>query len=144
MQLALRPILIAGFLASFGGAGAGPLDDWWAAYQRQDYATALQLVRPLADAGLAQAQFDLGYMYAGGHGVPGGENALALGGRRVRYFSVRECGRLQTFPDDFVFHGSWSETMRQLGNAVPVDFAEVVARSVRRQLEGAKSRTGRA
>ncbi len=34
--------------------------------------------------------------------------------------------------------------MRQLGNAVPVDLAEVVARSVCPQLEGAKSRTGRA
>jgi DNA (cytosine-5)-methyltransferase 1 len=46
----------------------------------------------------------------------------------VRYFSIRESARLQTFPDDFVFHGSWTETMRQLGNAVPVDLAEFVAR----------------
>jgi DNA (cytosine-5)-methyltransferase 1 len=81
---------------------------------------------------------------AGVHGVPGGENMLRRPDGSVRYFTVRESARLQTFPDDFVFHGSWSETMRQLGNAVPVDLAEVVARSVHRQLEGAKSRTGRA
>ena len=54
----------------------------------------------------------------------------------VRYFTVRESARLQTFSDEYVFHGSWSETMRQLGNAVPVKLAEVVAHSVRSQLVG--------
>ena len=48
----------------------------------------------------------------------------------VRYFTVREAARIQTFPDDYVFHGSWSDTMKQLGNAVPVRLAEVVASSV--------------
>ncbi len=48
----------------------------------------------------------------------------------VRYFSVRECARAKAFPDDFLFHGSWSETMRQLGNAAPVTLAEAVARSI--------------
>jgi DNA (cytosine-5)-methyltransferase 1 len=52
---------------------------------------------------------------------------------------VRESARLQTFPDDFVFHGSWGETMRQLGNAVPVELAAIVARGVRESL-GAKAR----
>jgi len=65
---------------------------------------------------------------AGDHGVPGGENTLRLDEGTVRYFSVRECARLQTFPDDWVFEGSWTESMRQLGNAVPVKLAEVVAR----------------
>jgi DNA (cytosine-5)-methyltransferase 1 len=53
----------------------------------------------------------------------------------VRYFSVREAARLQDFPDDYEFFGAWSETMRQLGNAVPVKLAEVVARSVASALE---------
>ena len=48
----------------------------------------------------------------------------------VRYFSVREAGRLQTFPDDYVLEGAWSEAMRQLGNAVPVQLGEVIANSV--------------
>ena len=64
---------------------------------------------------------------AGDHGVPGGENTLRLDDGSVRYFSVRECARLQTFPDEWVFEGSWTESMRQLGNAVPVDLATVVA-----------------
>lgn len=81
---------------------------------------------------------------AGVHGVPGGENMLRRPDGSVRYFSVRESARLQTFPDDFVFHGSWTEIMRQLGNAVPVELAEVVARSVRDHLDIAKARRGRA
>lgn len=67
---------------------------------------------------------------AGVHGVPGGENMLLRPDGRVRYFTVRESARLQTFPDDFLFHGSWSEAMRQLGNAVPVSLAELLARDI--------------
>ena len=74
---------------------------------------------------------------AGDHGVPGGENMLRTPSGSVRYFSIRESARLQTFPDDFVFHGSWTESMRQLGNAVPVALAEIVARSVKAKLEKA-------
>lgn len=67
---------------------------------------------------------------AGDHGVPGGENMLVRADGSVRYFSVRESARLQTFPDDYVLSGAWGEAMRQLGNAVPVDLAYAVARSV--------------
>lgn len=67
---------------------------------------------------------------AGGHGVPGGENMLVRDDGSVRYFTVRESARIQTFPDGFRFHGSWTETMRQLGNAVPVLLAQRVASSV--------------
>lgn len=72
---------------------------------------------------------------AGVHGVPGGENMLARPDGTVRYFSVRESARLQTFPDDYVFHGSWTETMRQLGNAVPVRLAEIIANDIRDRLD---------
>ncbi|OON62466.1 DNA (cytosine-5-)-methyltransferase [Massilia sp. KIM] len=67
---------------------------------------------------------------AGDHGVPGGENMLVNPDGTVRYFTIRESARIQTFPDGFMFHGSWTETMRQLGNAVPVLLGHVVARSV--------------
>lgn len=67
---------------------------------------------------------------AGDHGVPGGENMLARIDGSVRYFTVREAARLQTFPDDYTFRGAWTEAMRQLGNAVPVRLAETVAKSV--------------
>ena len=81
---------------------------------------------------------------AGVHGVPGGENMLVRPDGSVRYFSVRESARLQTFPDDFLFHGSWSETMRQLGNAVPVDLATIIARNVRAHLNARNLTAGHA
>lgn len=71
---------------------------------------------------------------AGDHGVPGGENTLALPDGRVRYFTVRECARLQTFPDTYHLTGSWTERMRQLGNAVPVSLAHIVAKAVQIRL----------
>lgn len=81
---------------------------------------------------------------AGVHGVPGGENTMAFAGGSVRYFSVREAARLQGMPDDFEFVGSWSENMRQLGNAVPTELAEAAGRSLVRCLAGAESPRERA
>lgn len=78
---------------------------------------------------------------AGGHGVPGGENMMVRDDGSVRYFTVRESARLQTFPDGYVFHGSWSETMRQLGNAVPVALGRQVAASVAEQLAETEIKT---
>jgi DNA (cytosine-5)-methyltransferase 1 len=71
---------------------------------------------------------------AGYHGVPGGENMIRLDDKSVRYFSVRECARLQAFPDDWAFDGSWCGCMRQIGNAVPVTLGQVVAAPLARAL----------
>lgn len=56
---------------------------------------------------------------AGDHGVPGGENMMVKDDGTVRYFTTREAARLVGLPDDYEFPRSWSESMRQLGNAVP-------------------------
>lgn len=72
---------------------------------------------------------------AGDHGVPGGENMLLKPDGSVRYFTVRESARLQTFPDDYFFPNRWTESMRQLGNAVPVTLGQIVGRSVADCLE---------
>src|SRR5215472_18681799 len=53
---------------------AEPFEDAAAAYAKGDYATALQLFRPLADQGMARAQTILGVMYATGQGVPKNDN----------------------------------------------------------------------
>jgi DNA (cytosine-5)-methyltransferase 1 len=74
---------------------------------------------------------------AGVHGVPGGENMLMRPDGTVRYFTVRESARLQTFPDEYELHGSWTEAMRQLGNAVPVQLARVIASNVANHLRKA-------
>ena len=49
---------------------AGPLGDADAALKRRDYATALRLIRPLAEQGDANAQYNLGVFYDNGLGVP--------------------------------------------------------------------------
>lgn len=65
---------------------------------------------------------------AGDHGVPGGENMMVRDDGSVRYFTVREAARLQGLPDNWGFATSWTESMRQLGNAVPTQLAEAVGR----------------
>lgn len=75
---------------------------------------------------------------AGNHGVPGGENMVILDNGEQRYYSVRESARIQTFPDTFFFSSSWTESMRQIGNAVPVLFAEKIGNSIKKQLEDKK------
>ena len=67
---------------------------------------------------------------AGGHGVPGGENMIKFEDGSVRYYTIFEAKRIQTFPDDYPIIGSWSEAMRQLGNAVPVKLAYVLSSSL--------------
>lgn len=76
---------------------------------------------------------------AGVHGVPGGENMLRRADGFVRYFTVRESARVQTFPDNYRFQGAWSECMRQLGNAVPAELARVVGESVAKKLDVAET-----
>lgn len=48
----------------------------------------------------------------------------------TRRMTVREYARIQTFPDDFKFHGSISSMYRQIGNAVPPDFSKIVGEIV--------------
>ena len=55
-----------------------------------------------------------------------------------RYLTVRECARLQTFPDDFKFTGNASERMQQIGNAVPPVLALQIATVVRESLQAAE------
>ena len=57
-------------LATVATAAAEPIEDAGAAHERGQYATALRLLRPLADHGVAEAQRELGFMYYNGEGVP--------------------------------------------------------------------------
>ena len=52
----------------------------------------------------------------------------------TRPFTVREYARIQTFPDDWAFSGSVSRQYKQIGNAVPVNFAKEVGNSIIRFL----------
>jgi uncharacterized protein len=68
LKHALAAIILVLSLAA--PVAAGLLEDANAAYSRRDYATALWLLRPLANQGDAGAQTNLGFMYSKGQGVP--------------------------------------------------------------------------
>lgn len=53
-----------------------------------------------------------------------------------RRLTVRECARLQTFPDNFVFVGPKTATYKVVGNAVPPMLSWYMARALYRALEG--------
>jgi DNA (cytosine-5)-methyltransferase 1 len=54
-----------------------------------------------------------------------------------RRLSVRECARIQTFPDNFIFkYKSVSDGYKMIGNAVPVKLAEILAKKILLDIEG--------
>lgn len=61
--------------------------------------------------------------------VPG-HNAFPLHPIANRSLTVREAARIQTFPDDVVFCGTRQNQCIQVGNAVPVELARVLARHI--------------
>jgi TPR repeat protein len=71
MKHALTRALLAAVLSLWltTSAWAG-FDEGAAAYERGDYATAFEEMLPIAEQGDANAQFNLGFMYDNGEGVP--------------------------------------------------------------------------
>ena len=78
--------------------------------------------------------------------IAGGDNG---GGRShlhpeiPRTLTVRECARLQTFPDDYVFVGTMGRQFTQVGNAVPPVLAAQIATSVANAVFGVQHPTTR-
>jgi len=75
---------------------------------------------------------------AGAHGTPGGENTVQIPDGGVRYLTTREAARLQTFPDTWLFSGSWGACVKQLGNAVPAKLAALFAYEIYERLAGVR------
>lgn len=63
-------------------------------------------------------------------GGSGGGGRSHLHPYQARTMSVRECARLQTFPDSYIFLGKNGRQFTQVGNAVPPLLAEVLARAI--------------
>lgn len=78
---------------------------------------------------------------AGTHGVPGGENTVVRDNGQVRYYTLREMARVQSFPDEHYFVGARSNVVRQIGNAVPPMLAAVVAAPLGELLGSAECRS---
>jgi DNA (cytosine-5)-methyltransferase 1 len=75
---------------------------------------------------------------AGVHGVSGGENMVDYGegstGARYRHFTVREAARIMGVDDDYAFPGTWSDGLKQMGNAVCPPMAQAIGETVRTAL----------
>ncbi|WP_322908675.1 DNA cytosine methyltransferase [Mycoplasmopsis felis] len=48
-----------------------------------------------------------------------------------RVLTPRELARLQSFPDEFIFLGTKSNILKQIGNAVPPKLSEVIAKMIK-------------
>lgn len=56
-------------------------------------------------------------------------------GENYRRLSIRECARIQSFPDDFIFkYDNLADAYKMIGNAVPVKLAEVIAKEIMNDL----------
>ena len=56
--------------------------------------------------------------------------------KQYRRLSVRECARIQTFPDDFIFkYDNIADGYKMIGNAVPVNLGFFLAQSIKSQLK---------
>lgn len=65
----------------------------------------------------------------------GGGGTYGYHYKEPRALTNRERARLQTFPDDFIFEGSFSEVRKQIGNAVPPLGAKIIAEAILKNLD---------
>ncbi|HMQ69810.1 MAG TPA: DNA cytosine methyltransferase [Ignavibacteria bacterium] len=54
---------------------------------------------------------------------------------QARGLSPREAARIQTFPDDYIFRGTLNDWYKQIGNAVPVKLAQIIATEIKKYYE---------
>ena len=98
-------------------AVAGQFEDGQTAYDRGEYATALQLWQPLADQGVAQAQFNVGEIYLDGKGVPTNETE---GLKWLQFAAEQGYAEAQNTLGNLHING------QEIGLAVPKDYAEAL------------------
>jgi uncharacterized protein len=113
MNQRIKTFLAGGVLAlaMIGNAGAGPLEDGLAAYEKGDYPTAMRLLRPLAERGDANAQTKLGAMYYNSYGVPKDYKQAFLWWRKAAEQGGRQAQGALGF-------------MYQEGSGVPQDYVQ--------------------
>jgi DNA (cytosine-5)-methyltransferase 1 len=75
--------------------------------------------------------------------ITGGAMTEFLHPTEDRNLTLRECARVQTFPDDFVFKGTASEQAQQIGNAVPPLLARAIACALLQGLTQARPDNGK-
>jgi uncharacterized protein len=102
-------------------APADSLEDAVAAYRRADYAAALRLYRPLAEQGLAVAQFNVGLMHDIGQGVPQNSREASkwyrLAADQGRPDAQYQLGHLYYKQDDYSEAAKWFRLAAEQGRA---------------------------
>jgi DNA (cytosine-5)-methyltransferase 1 len=73
--------------------------------------------------------------------ITGGARSEFIHPTENRPLTIRECARLQTFPDEFTFYGNASEQAQLIGNAVPPLFALAIANNLAKDLASAVHET---
>lgn len=66
-------------------------------------------------------------LVAGRHGQGGGSGMLREDSGALRYFTLREQARLQTFPDTYRLPSTWSHAVSMIGNACPPRLTQIFA-----------------
>ena len=110
------------------------------AYNNGDYATALNEWRPLAEQGNADAQFNLGQMYANGRGVPEDDREAVkwytLAAEQGDASAQNNLGLMYYFgdgvPEDDVYAYMWFNIASSLGNENATENKQRVAENMTR------------
>jgi TPR repeat protein len=119
-----------------GSVAAGPFEDATVAYGKGDYATALRLIRPLAEGqGNVLAEFNLGLMYENGQGVPQDyaaamswyRKAAEQGSARAQVNLGVMYGTGEGVPQDYVIAHMWLNLAAVNGDKDAVKGRDMVA-----------------
>ena len=122
-------------LGSVGASWSADFQKGLTAYQSGDYATALREWTPLAEQGDAGAQYNLGWMYVNGIGVPqddktavkwltfAAEQGLAV----AQYNLVMMYDNGQGVPQDYITSVKWYKLFAEQGDALAQTNLEVLS-----------------
>ncbi len=133
-----RIALTVALLVSLAGPAWAGFDEGWAAYQRGDHDSALREWKPLAEEGLALAQYNVGFMYANGQGVPRDYAEAVKWYRRAaeqrQAFAQLGLGFMYAnglgVPQDYVQAHLWYNLAAAQGDDTALEGRELVAKSM--------------
>jgi DNA (cytosine-5)-methyltransferase 1 len=115
-----------------------PIELWHDSYRRRAFRRVMDGTpterRGGAPAGLRRLRSD-----EPGKAITSGARSEFLHPSEHRTLTLRECARIQTFPDDFAFVGTASQKALLIGNAVPPVLAAAIARSLAEDLKHARA-----
>ena len=110
-----------------------PEDLWHDSYQRRAFRRVMDGTPTERRGG---APFGLRRLHADqpSKAITGGAISEFVHPFENRFLTLRECARIQTFPDDYLFAGTPTQNVRQIGNAVPPLLARAVAFALKSDL----------